>query len=795
MSIDRKLWNAAWRDKEVLVSQLIEEGAKVDWGDNDNWTALHNASRAGHTTLVSRLLDAGWSLENRTKRYGLTPLALAAEKGHLDTVKCLLLRGAQIDTQSNDKRTPLQLASLNNHSDLIQFLLMCGANEEIENKNNIDNTMAVFRDFRKDFSVKGLDTKKELFVWAMKENRFDIAAILAYNSQHTNTLYKFLEILDTEKIKSLFVMDFLHRSLSKNPTTALKLNILQYFNENSTSFNGNNTFHHGALIQSVEFLKMSLEHGVNIEEKNLEGNTPLHIAATLENVEPLKYLIDNGSNIEEKNMKGDTPLHITVKSKNIEPLKYLLENGSNIEEKNFEGDTPLYTSLKSGNVGISKYLIKRGSNVEEKNSEGNTLLHIAAAIKDEKIVNQELINFLIENGSNIEEKNFEGDTSLHLALKSGNERISKYLINRGSNVEGKNSEGNTPLHIAAASKDEKIVKNLLDNGASYTQFMKNNDGQIPLEVARHNTRIFRIILIDFLNYALKSPQFFSNEFQKELGSELELFCLKRDFDGKTLLEFLNDQGMIKEREELIQLLIKIDHFRFKEQKNSQRRVIKILRAGMNSSRGLKKSIDSVQEKYSWGSSKIRRKCWISFAQNLLWGWSLFSSDVLSDVFFYNGLDQDDPARIVALVHIILPFVFSFIFLIIMLYSKLVTFNWYLLLKIPSPPVAKLYKAIIECKSFSNNKNIEDSNYENRKTDLIKELENQKKITTISMILEASMESSFQFLLQGLFSLATLVFSVMDIYEGRMKIIDLLNWKIVSIVLSFLSFAFTSFTIR
>ena len=80
-------------------------------------------------------------------------------------------------------------------------------------------------------------------------------------------------------------------------------------------------------------------------------------------------------------------------------------------------------------------------------------------------------------------------------------------------------------------------------------------------------------------------------------------------------------------------------------------------------------------------------------------------------------------------------------------------------------------------------------------DLIAELEDQKTITTISMINEASMESSFQFLFQGLFSLPTLVFSFMDIYEGDKKITDLINWKIVSIILSFLTFAFTSFNIR
>ena len=131
----------------------------------------------------------------------------------------------------------------------------------------------------------------------------------------------------------------------------------------------------------------------------------------------------------------------------------------------------------------------------------------------------------------------------------------------------------------------------------------------------------------------------------------------------------------------------------------------------------------------------------------------------------------------------------------MLYSKMVKCDWFLLMKLPLSPVTKLLKTIIECRSFINNKNMKAANYEKRKTDLIAELEDQKTITTISMINEATMESSFQFLFQGLFSLPTLVLSFMDIYDGEMKMKDLVNWKIVSIILSFLTFAFTSFNIR
>ena len=85
-NINSKLWNAAGDGKEALVSQLIEQGAEVDWRDEYGFTALHTAADNGHIPVVNLLLDGGWSLESRTK-IGSTPLYWAAARGHLETAR------------------------------------------------------------------------------------------------------------------------------------------------------------------------------------------------------------------------------------------------------------------------------------------------------------------------------------------------------------------------------------------------------------------------------------------------------------------------------------------------------------------------------------------------------------------------------------------------------------------------------------------------------------------------------------------------------------------------------------
>ena len=47
---DRKLYSAAEAGKLTRVSQMIEQGASVDWRDKNDVTALHLAASEGHTT-------------------------------------------------------------------------------------------------------------------------------------------------------------------------------------------------------------------------------------------------------------------------------------------------------------------------------------------------------------------------------------------------------------------------------------------------------------------------------------------------------------------------------------------------------------------------------------------------------------------------------------------------------------------------------------------------------------------------------------------------------------------------
>ena len=75
-----------------------------------------------------------------------------------------------------------------------------------------------------------------------------------------------------------------------------------------------------------------------------------------------------------------------------------------------------------------------------------------------------------------------------------------------------------------------------------------------------------------------------------------------------------------------------------------------------------------------------------------------------------------------------------------------------------------------------------------------ELEEQNKLTNVSMLIEAGTESTFQFLLQSLFVLPTVILALVNL-SSLSDLTDLVDYKILSILLSFITFAWSSFNIR
>src|SRR5688572_9272498 len=78
--------------------------------------ALWKAARAGDTAALASALDKGADV-NAKSRYDSTALFFAADRGHLEAVRLLVARGADVNVQDTFyKMRPLDMALTNDHA-------------------------------------------------------------------------------------------------------------------------------------------------------------------------------------------------------------------------------------------------------------------------------------------------------------------------------------------------------------------------------------------------------------------------------------------------------------------------------------------------------------------------------------------------------------------------------------------------------------------------------------------------------------------------------------------------------
>ncbi len=88
---------------------------------------LWAATRAGDAARVTAALDKGADVNAKT-RYGATALTFAADRGHVEIVKLLIARGADVNVQDTFyQMRAVDMAMMNNHPDVVALLLERGS--------------------------------------------------------------------------------------------------------------------------------------------------------------------------------------------------------------------------------------------------------------------------------------------------------------------------------------------------------------------------------------------------------------------------------------------------------------------------------------------------------------------------------------------------------------------------------------------------------------------------------------------------------------------------------------------
>ena len=139
---------------------------------------------------------------------------------------------------------------------------------------------------------------------------------------------------------------------------------------------------------------------------------------------------------------------------------------------------------------------------------------------------------------------------------------------------------------------------------------------------------------------------------------------------------------------------------------------------------------------------------------------------------------------VSAVHLALPFLFSFIVWQVLMMGKRCSKAAFFCF--PLPPITKLKRFLCDWelfKNFKTDRNVNEETkqkYERIKNKWMKEIEKNDRIVVLSLVIESSLESSFQFFLQTIYALPTLILAFTR-SSGSFDLEDLFNLRTVSIL--------------
>lgn len=120
-------------DAEKTKELLTQNPALLEARDNFQRTPLHWACRGVHLDLVKYLVERGADV-NAVDINGIAALHSVASRGHLEAARILIENGARIDQQSTiDLSTPLHYAVAGGYEEVVSLLLAKGARVDVRN--------------------------------------------------------------------------------------------------------------------------------------------------------------------------------------------------------------------------------------------------------------------------------------------------------------------------------------------------------------------------------------------------------------------------------------------------------------------------------------------------------------------------------------------------------------------------------------------------------------------------------------------------------------------------------------
>jgi ankyrin repeat protein len=156
-----------------------------------------------------------------------------------------------------------------------------------------------------------------------------------------------------------------------------------------------------------------LARGADAGHQNRAGGAA-HLAALHGHTAVLRLLARHGAPLNDENPSGHTPLELAVLHKHRSAFDALLEAGVDPRHVDKNGITPVMQAAWSGEAGVIPELLRRGLDIDAQSNDGHTALMYAAIVGK-----GESVRVLLENGADAARKNEKNETAFDIARDNG----------------------------------------------------------------------------------------------------------------------------------------------------------------------------------------------------------------------------------------------------------------------------------------------------------------------------------------------------------------------------------------
>ncbi|HEY2382215.1 MAG TPA: ankyrin repeat domain-containing protein [Terriglobia bacterium] len=321
------LMTAARTGNAGVVNALIAHGAEVNaketWQDE---TALMWAAGENHAAAVQALVAAGAAMNVHSKvlsfpeyKYqtngmavfilphgGWTALMYAARQNAAEAAAALADLKADLNAADADGTTALQLAVINLHYDLASLLLNKGADPNVADSSGMTALYAAV-DMR---TPAGMMTRPDPKLHDEIDAAGMVKVLLANGANPNLRLRKPIIGRHNNLVGDTSLGEGatpLMRAAKGNDLPVLRL-LLDGGADPTLTLKDHTTT--AMVANSLDAIKLLVEHGVDLNAFNSNGQTVLHNAAQRGSTAIIQYAADQGARLDRKDKQGRTPLAI-----------------------------------------------------------------------------------------------------------------------------------------------------------------------------------------------------------------------------------------------------------------------------------------------------------------------------------------------------------------------------------------------------------------------------------------------------------------------------------------------------